>query len=158
MRRLVISALCGMLGLTLAGCFMVEDSARAPFPVQQVDGTLQIMSCTTGRIVGLEVTKRKRSSQEWDTILEVESFDVDLEFNQLISEIALKAGTVVTNQTLDLSPGDEMLVGVSKSPDTTAYAAFTVPDGGLPTDAWLQPDGRVTEDACSLYLATNHPE
>ncbi|WP_152631185.1 hypothetical protein [Agreia bicolorata] len=137
---------------------MVEDSARAPFPVQQVDGALQIMSCTTGRIVGLEVTERKKSSQEWQTILEVESFDVALERNQLISETAVKAGTVVTKQALDLSPGDEILVGVSKAPDTTAYAAFTVPDGGLPTEEWLQPDGKVTEDACSLYTTTNQSE
>ena len=158
MRRFATMALCGVSVLALAWCFMVEDSARAPFPVQQVDGTLRIMSCTTGRIVGLEVTKREKSSQEWETILEVDSFDIDLEYDQLISEIALKEGVVRTKQLLDLSPGDEILVGVPKSADTTAYAAYTVPPGGLPADEWLQPDGKVTRDACGLYPTTSPPE
>jgi hypothetical protein len=144
-----------MLLLALAGCFMVEDSARAPFPVQQSGDGLKVMSCTTGRIMGLEVTKRKASSQEWETVLDIKSIDLDLKYDQPISEIAIKVGTVITNSDLDLSPGDEILVGVAETPDTTAYAAFTVPKEGLPTESWLQPDGQVTPEACALYPATN---
>ena len=151
--RLAALAVLALSVLPLAGCFLVEDSARAPFPIQlQDDGSIRVASCTTGKAVRLEIVRRAETGHgERETVLKIDALDLDLTIDQDLSDAARDAGNVLIDSRIALSPGNELLVSVTGADGKNANAAYVVPEGGLPTESWLQPDESLTAEPCSRY-------
>lgn len=154
--RLVAISAVSVTVLPLAGCFMIEDTARAPFPIQlQEDGSIRVASCTTGKAVQLEIVRRPETGHgERETILKIVDLDLELTTYQDLSDAARDVGSVIVDSTAGVSPGNELLVSVTGVDGMNANAAYVVPEDGLPTDSWLQPDESLTSDPCSRYLKT----
>lgn len=154
--RLVAIAAVSMTVLPLAGCFMIEDTARAPFPIQlQEDGSIRVASCTTGKAVQLEIVRRpEKGHGDRETILNIDDLDLDLVIDQDLSDAARHEGSVIVDSTAGVSPGNELLVSVTGVDGMNANAAYVVPEDGLPTGSWLQPDESITSDPCSRYTKT----
>jgi hypothetical protein len=149
--RLVAIAAVSLTVLPLAGCFMIEDTARAPFPIQlQQDGSIRVASCTTGKAVKLEIVRRPEQGHgERETILKIDDLDLDLVIDQDLSDAARDAGSVVADSIAGVAPGNELLDSVTGVDGKNANAAYVVPEDGLPTDSWLQPDESLTSTPCS---------
>ena len=135
----------------LAACDPLAQG-DAPLAIQRVDGNFRLAVCTRLVLESVLVEERGDRGDDgsgWMTIWDAIEGEIPLtavsvlDAGQPPQEMDVTSWLTVRNVV-----GDEisvLLVGVDDSVVTTS---FIIPEGGLPSDAWMHHDGTLTSDPC----------
>lgn len=149
----VIPVVAGLaMTCALAGCDPLV-SGDDPISVNSNAGVFTITVCEQWTLTSVLVQTRPSAfGAKWEDVLIAEGRSV-LEPGETLSASAPPVGmtdSVWLEPTLE--PNDRLTITLGGENDDTLDAILTVPEGGLPSEQWLQADGRITAIPCEDSL------
>ncbi len=143
------SAGCVLLlaaALALSGCSVIlENPADGAVAIAREGSELRVVVCTS--FTATEVRMSERAQRGSWSYFWTFAKDIDLDIGDDVSPSrAAELGVDPARPPL-LDAGDDISIVLSKGPDSVA-AQFSIPESGLPDDAWLHPNGDLTDQPC----------
>jgi len=147
-RRGALSATGILLILaTATGCsFLMEDSPPAQLSVKLQDGVLLVTNCGTSAVGEVRVSMGETVGDEFDNFF-VGFLDDGWDAGETLSSTSDVWVRVERSESPVLEPRARLAIRFIAD-GGGRVARYTIPDRGVPEDAWLHPDGTITSAAC----------
>lgn len=134
--------------VVLSGCDPIYQD-DAPLAVQGEEGNFRLAVCTDVVVDGVLVEERVTNASSWETIWDAAG-DLPIASGSVLESADPPSALDVTSwRTIQNLAGGTVSV-LLVSGELALTAEFLVPEGGLPSDAWLQADGTQTVDPCPI--------